>query len=96
MYLNARQADIDLTVNIAPLLRLPQSTHQLFEGVAMFRCIFKPREEVRGHRSIFNPNPVVLETVIAKRDIAFAVPDREEAELVLFALQRVAKDPSHA
>jgi len=44
--LNARQADIDLAVNIAPLLRIPQSTHQLFEGFAIFRCIFKPREEV--------------------------------------------------
>jgi hypothetical protein len=50
----------------------------------------------RGHRGIFNPNPVVPETVIAKRDIAFAVPDREEAELVLSALPLVAKDPSHA
>jgi hypothetical protein len=49
----------------------------------------------RGHRGIFNPNPVVLETVIAKRDIAFAVPDRG-GELVLFALPLVAKDPSHA
>src|SRR5499427_8948063 len=48
MNLNARQADIDLTVNIAPLLRIPQSTHQLFEGFAMFRCIFEPREEVEG------------------------------------------------
>ena len=44
--LNARQADIDLTDNIAPLLRIPQSTHQLFEGFAMLRCIFEPREEV--------------------------------------------------
>src|SRR6516162_8763043 len=44
--LNARQADIDFTVNIAPLLRIPQSTHQLFEGFAVFRCIFEPREEV--------------------------------------------------
>ena len=48
MNLNARQADIDLTVNIAPLRRIPQSTHQLFEGFAMFRCIFEPREEVEG------------------------------------------------
>src|SRR5215469_4134702 len=44
--LNARQADIDLTINIAPLLRIPQSTHQLFKGFAMFRCIFEPCEEV--------------------------------------------------
>ena len=46
MNLNARQAAIDLTINIAPLLRIPQSTHQLFEGFAMFRCIFEPCEEV--------------------------------------------------
>src|SRR5262249_52362587 len=46
MNLNARQADIDLTIDIPPPLRIPQSTHQLFEGFAVFRCIFEPREEV--------------------------------------------------
>jgi len=38
--------DVDLAVDIVPLLRIPQSAHQLFEGFAMFRCIFEPSEEV--------------------------------------------------
>jgi hypothetical protein len=32
-----------------------------------------------------NPNPVILEATISKADVAFAVTDREEAELVTFA-----------
>jgi hypothetical protein len=38
----------------------------------------------RGHRGLFNPDPVVLTTTIAKSSIAFAVPERNEAEVVLF------------
>jgi hypothetical protein len=38
-----------------------------------------------GHRDARNPEPVILNLAVAKKDIAFVVNEREEAELVLFA-----------
>jgi hypothetical protein len=39
----------------------------------------------RGHRGLLNPNPVVLTTTVAKRNVAFVNTEREEAEVVLFS-----------
>jgi hypothetical protein len=38
----------------------------------------------RGHRCIYNSQPVILKTTIAKSEVAFVVFDREESEVVLF------------
>jgi hypothetical protein len=38
----------------------------------------------RGHRGIYNSNPVILKTTIAKSEIAFVTFDREESEVILF------------
>jgi hypothetical protein len=38
----------------------------------------------RGHRGIFNPNPVVLVADVSKRDVAGAYSERCESEIVLF------------
>ena len=38
-----------------------------------------------GHRGLLNRTPLVLERVLEKNAIAFAVADRDDAEIVLFA-----------
>jgi hypothetical protein len=38
-----------------------------------------------GHRDARNPSPLILSRSVARKDIAFVVNEREEAELVLFA-----------
>jgi hypothetical protein len=38
----------------------------------------------RGHRGLWNPNPVILKAVIDKADIAFVCTGRNEAEIVLW------------
>lgn len=43
------------------------------------------RRFAHGHRGIKNRHPIVLTASIAKADIAFAVADRREPEVVLFA-----------
>jgi hypothetical protein len=45
----------------------------------------------RGHRGLFNPNPIVLQTVVPKTDIAFVHTERDEAEIVLFATPQLRK-----
>ena len=41
-----------------------------------------------GHRDAGSPTPLILSRAVAKKDIAFVVNEREEAELVLFAAPR--------
>lgn len=42
-------------------------------------------EFARGHRGIFNRNPVVIEAVVSKADIAGVYGERGESEIVLFS-----------
>jgi hypothetical protein len=43
----------------------------------------------RGHRGIFNPNPVILRSSISKRSVAGAYTGRNEREIVTFCPSRV-------
>jgi len=43
----------------------------------------------RGHRSIVNPTPVVLELEVTREQVAFVCHDREESEIVLRLIPRI-------
>src|SRR5262245_41104162 len=45
---DAGQTNIDLAVDVVPLLCCPQPAHELFEGGVMLRCVFEPGQEVEG------------------------------------------------
>lgn len=77
MNLEARQANIDLTIHIAPLLRASQPPHQFLEGVAILRRVFEPGDEIEG----FTQLPTVMQSPCNGRQIFEA--DGDVARLFL-------------
>src|SRR5207248_10989282 len=45
---SAREPDVDLAVDVVPLLGRAQTRHKTLEPFGMFRRVLEPREEVEG------------------------------------------------
>src|SRR5215470_14449630 len=50
--LRANQSNIDLPVDVVPLLGMAKSLDQFLKGSAVLRCVFEPSEKIERFRQI--------------------------------------------